>query len=79
MYIASRLPQILSAYRTQSTGVLSPVTFGANGIGSILRLVTALSLRDKLMALFMLCSVTCNYTLVAQILYYRRRTAAAQQ
>jgi uncharacterized protein with PQ loop repeat len=74
VYIASRVPQILSIYQSKSSGVLSPITFAANGIGSIIRLITSAAIGDRKMMVFMLISIVCNYTLVAQILYYRYKS-----
>ena len=73
VYVSSRLPQIYTNFATGSTGVLSPITFAFNGIGSVIRIFTSLTINDRMMTIGMLSSIICNSTLVAQILYYRKR------
>ena len=71
--VFSKLPQIVTNYKTKSTGQLSPATIATGCLGSVVRFYTLFKSSngiDPLMVLNQGTSLVMNGTVLGQILYY---------
>ncbi len=74
LYLISRAPQLYTNYMTKSTGQLSAITFFANMLGSLVRLMDKQIRADPVLLIGFIISVSLNASLVAQIVMYRANT-----
>jgi len=71
----SRLPQIVMNLRQQHTSNLSVFTWGLSGCGNTVRIVTTvLTINDRTQLFGHIVAWLLNWSLVAQIMYYRKAT-----
>ena len=73
--MGSRITQIVSSYKSKSTGPLSTITFGFNMLGNIARIFTSLKeTKDIIMIAGFVVSFVLNLTIFLQIIYYNRKS-----
>ena len=72
--MGSRITQILTSYKTKSTGPLSTITYGLNMLGNSARIFTTLKeTKDLIMAGGFVVSFILNLIIFLQIIYYNRK------
>ena len=72
--MGSRITQILTSYKTKSTGPLSTITYGLNMLGNSARIFTTLKeTKDLIMAGGFVVSFVLNLIIFLQIIYYNRK------
>ena len=73
--MGSRITQILTSYKTKSTGPLSTITYGLNMLGNSARIFTTLKeTKDLIMAGGFVVSFILNLIIFLQIIYYNRKS-----
>jgi len=77
VFMAARVPQIISNFRAKATGQLSLVTCGINVVGCVVRIYTSLAENaGAAMVRQYAISLALNAALVLQILLYAKNTKA---
>ena len=72
--MGSRITQIITSYKTKSTGPLSTITYGLNMLGNSARIFTTLKeTKDLIMAGGFVVSFILNLIIFLQIIYYNRK------
>ncbi len=72
--MGSRVTQIISSYKTKSTGPLSTITYGLNMMGNAARIFTSLKeTKDIIMIGGFSISFILNLIVFLQIIYYNRK------
>ena len=72
--MVSRVTQIISSYKSKSTGPLSTITYGLNMMGNAARIFTSLKeTKDFIMVGGFVVSFILNLIVFLQIIYYNRK------
>ena len=77
LLLMARLPQILQNFQLGHTGIQSLVTLSMNALGGLARIFTTLQSKsgaDPAVLFIYVVSFSCNFTLAAQVVAYRKKT-----
>ena len=77
--MGSRITQIISSYKSKSTGPLSTITYGLNMLGNAARIFTSLKeTNDIIMVGGFVVSFILNLIIFLQIIYYNKKDDGKQ-
>jgi mannose-P-dolichol utilization defect protein 1 len=79
IFVASKVPQVITNFKTRSTGKLAFFTFFLNFAGSSARVFTTLQeVSDKIILTSAILGAVLNFTIAAQIMIFGDKSALKQ-